>query len=221
MHRTHMEELKEFTSDILYENYRTEKLTAMGIQQDPSVFKEVKYVISLMDKWLVVSHIISICIALCKRWRRSAQLTSKSCPRWKPRWEQYSKPRCKKRSKSWSTPKKRQVLQCKTCGDWIQLYLSLFISLHTIALCSSQANEGSSRKATSRVGGEETPSRVWPTHHPRESSQEARLHLQQVMIYRLLSHRCYRYGNNNYTKHISGYPYSSHTLNNALLLFVQ
>lgn len=105
--------------------------------------------------------------------------------------------------------------------DGIQLYLSLFISLHTIALCSSQANEGSSRKATSRVGGEETPSRVWPTHHPRESSKEARLHLQQVMIYRLLSHRCYRYGNNNYTKHISGYPYSSHTLNNALLLSVQ
>ncbi|KAI9302200.1 Septin-domain-containing protein [Cunninghamella echinulata] len=39
--RTHMEELKEFTNDVLYENYRTEKLTAMGIQQDPSVFKEV------------------------------------------------------------------------------------------------------------------------------------------------------------------------------------
>lgn len=48
MLRTHMEELKEYTSDILYENYRTEKLTAMGIQQDPSVFKEVKYVI-IMD----------------------------------------------------------------------------------------------------------------------------------------------------------------------------
>ncbi|ORX53935.1 Septin [Hesseltinella vesiculosa] len=39
--RTHMEELKEFTNNILYENYRTEKLQAMGIQQDPSVFKEV------------------------------------------------------------------------------------------------------------------------------------------------------------------------------------
>ncbi|KAI8369097.1 Septin-domain-containing protein [Choanephora cucurbitarum] len=39
--RTHMEELKEYTNDVLYENYRTEKLTAMGIQQDPSVFKEV------------------------------------------------------------------------------------------------------------------------------------------------------------------------------------
>ncbi|KAI8389292.1 Septin-domain-containing protein [Blakeslea trispora] len=39
--RTHMEELKEYTNDVLYENYRTEKLTSMGIQQDPSVFKEV------------------------------------------------------------------------------------------------------------------------------------------------------------------------------------
>ncbi|CDH56206.1 septin [Lichtheimia corymbifera JMRC:FSU:9682] len=39
--RTHMEELKEYTNDVLYENYRTEKLTAMGIQQDPTVFKEV------------------------------------------------------------------------------------------------------------------------------------------------------------------------------------
>ncbi|CDH50468.1 septin [Lichtheimia corymbifera JMRC:FSU:9682] len=39
--RTHMEELKEYTNDVLYENYRTEKLQAMGIQQDPSVFKEV------------------------------------------------------------------------------------------------------------------------------------------------------------------------------------
>ncbi|RUS25686.1 Septin-domain-containing protein [Jimgerdemannia flammicorona] len=39
--RTHMEELKEYTNDVLYENYRTEKLMAMGIQQDPSVFKEV------------------------------------------------------------------------------------------------------------------------------------------------------------------------------------
>jgi septin 7 len=36
-----MEELKEYTNDVLYENYRTEKLSAMGIQQDPSVFKEV------------------------------------------------------------------------------------------------------------------------------------------------------------------------------------
>ncbi|BFZ56340.1 Cell division control protein 3 [Savitreella phatthalungensis] len=39
--RTHMEELKDHTRNTLYENYRTEKLTAMGITQDPSVFKEV------------------------------------------------------------------------------------------------------------------------------------------------------------------------------------
>ena len=49
-----MEELKEYTSDILYENYRTEKLTAMGIQQDPSVFKEVKYV----NHWLVKTCVL-------------------------------------------------------------------------------------------------------------------------------------------------------------------
>jgi len=39
--RTHMEELKEHTNNALYENYRSEKLTAMGVAQDPSVFKEV------------------------------------------------------------------------------------------------------------------------------------------------------------------------------------
>lgn len=39
--RTHMEELKEHTNNSLYENYRTEKLTAMGVAQDPSVFKEI------------------------------------------------------------------------------------------------------------------------------------------------------------------------------------
>ena len=39
--RTHMEELKEHTNHALYENYRTEKLTTMGVAQDPTVFKEV------------------------------------------------------------------------------------------------------------------------------------------------------------------------------------
>jgi septin 7 len=39
--RTHMEELKEHTNNMLYENYRSEKLIAMGVDQDPSVFKEV------------------------------------------------------------------------------------------------------------------------------------------------------------------------------------
>ena len=36
-----MEELKKHTNDALYENYRSEKLTAIGVAQDPSVFKEV------------------------------------------------------------------------------------------------------------------------------------------------------------------------------------
>lgn len=39
--RTHMEELKETTSNTLYENYRSDKLVQMGVNQDPSVFKEV------------------------------------------------------------------------------------------------------------------------------------------------------------------------------------
>jgi septin 7 len=36
-----MEELKEYTNDVLYENYRSDKLVSTGVQQDPSVFKEV------------------------------------------------------------------------------------------------------------------------------------------------------------------------------------
>lgn len=40
--RTHMEELREHTNDVLYENYRTDKLRAMGVAQDESVFKETK-----------------------------------------------------------------------------------------------------------------------------------------------------------------------------------
>lgn len=40
--RTHMEELREYTNDTLYENYRTEKLKSMGVSQDESVFKETK-----------------------------------------------------------------------------------------------------------------------------------------------------------------------------------
>jgi septin 7 len=39
-----MEELKEKTSDVLYENYRSDKLMSMGVEQDQTVFKEVKYV---------------------------------------------------------------------------------------------------------------------------------------------------------------------------------
>ncbi|KAJ1310191.1 hypothetical protein OPQ81_006935 [Rhizoctonia solani] len=39
--RTYMEELREHTNLVLYENYRSEKLLAMGVTQDHSVFKEV------------------------------------------------------------------------------------------------------------------------------------------------------------------------------------
>ncbi|WWD21388.1 hypothetical protein CI109_105873 [Kwoniella shandongensis] len=38
--RTHMEELREHTNDVLYENYRTDKLKAMGVSQDETVFRE-------------------------------------------------------------------------------------------------------------------------------------------------------------------------------------
>jgi len=43
--RTYMEELREYTNDVLYENWRTEKLLTMGVAQDSSVFKEIKYVV--------------------------------------------------------------------------------------------------------------------------------------------------------------------------------
>ncbi|KAF8140340.1 Septin-domain-containing protein [Boletus edulis] len=39
--RTYMEELREYTNDVLYENWRTEKLLSMGVAQDSSVFREV------------------------------------------------------------------------------------------------------------------------------------------------------------------------------------
>ncbi|KAL0951318.1 hypothetical protein HGRIS_008024 [Hohenbuehelia grisea] len=39
--RTYMEELREYTNDVLYENWRTEKLISMGVAQDSSVFKEI------------------------------------------------------------------------------------------------------------------------------------------------------------------------------------
>lgn len=38
--RSNLEELKESTADKLYENYRTDKLLKMGIEQDNTVFKE-------------------------------------------------------------------------------------------------------------------------------------------------------------------------------------
>jgi septin 7 len=45
--RTYMEELREYTNDVLYENWRTEKLLSMGVAQDSTVFKEIKCVTNL------------------------------------------------------------------------------------------------------------------------------------------------------------------------------
>jgi septin 7 len=42
--RTFMEELRERTDQVLYENWRSQKLLSMGVPQDSSVFKEIKYV---------------------------------------------------------------------------------------------------------------------------------------------------------------------------------
>ncbi|KAK9480150.1 Septin-domain-containing protein [Lipomyces japonicus] len=39
--KNYTEELKEYTNEVLYENYRTSKLLALGILQNQSVFKEV------------------------------------------------------------------------------------------------------------------------------------------------------------------------------------
>ncbi|KAJ7352296.1 putative cell division control protein CDC3 [Mycena albidolilacea] len=39
--RTNMEELREHTNDVLFEAWRTERLLAMGIAQDPTVFEEI------------------------------------------------------------------------------------------------------------------------------------------------------------------------------------
>lgn len=38
---SHLEELREKTANVLYENYRTEKLSSMGIKQDTSVFRDI------------------------------------------------------------------------------------------------------------------------------------------------------------------------------------
>lgn len=43
--RTHMEELREVTQEVLYERYREEKLLGMGVSQDDTVFKEIKCVL--------------------------------------------------------------------------------------------------------------------------------------------------------------------------------
>ncbi|KAF9270172.1 septin AspB [Marasmius fiardii PR-910] len=48
--RTFMEELREYTNNVLYENWRTEKLISMGVTQDSSVFKEVNPALRLQEE---------------------------------------------------------------------------------------------------------------------------------------------------------------------------
>ncbi|KAK0198209.1 cell division control/GTP binding protein [Armillaria mellea] len=48
--RTYMEELREYTNDVLYENWRTEKLLSMGVAQDSTVFKEINPAARLQEE---------------------------------------------------------------------------------------------------------------------------------------------------------------------------
>jgi septin 7 len=48
--RTHMEDLKQHTTDVLYERYRSEKLLSMGVVQDPVVFQEVNPIIKMEEE---------------------------------------------------------------------------------------------------------------------------------------------------------------------------
>jgi len=48
--RTNMEELREHTNDVLYENWRSEKLVSMGVVQDSSVFREVNPAAKLAEE---------------------------------------------------------------------------------------------------------------------------------------------------------------------------
>ncbi|KIY50560.1 Septin [Fistulina hepatica ATCC 64428] len=48
--RTYMEELREYTNEVLYENWRTEKLINMGVPQDPSVFREINPAARLQEE---------------------------------------------------------------------------------------------------------------------------------------------------------------------------
>lgn len=48
--RTYMEELREKTDSVLYEKWRSEKLLVSGVQQDPSVFKEINPTVRLAEE---------------------------------------------------------------------------------------------------------------------------------------------------------------------------
>jgi septin 7 len=81
--RTYMEELREYTNDVLYENWRTEKLLSMGVAQDSSVFKEIKY--GIVDFFLFCRLLRLIVVAPPCACRKSAFFTKPSLPRWRPR----------------------------------------------------------------------------------------------------------------------------------------
>jgi septin family protein len=81
--RTYMEELREYTNDVLYENWRTEKLLSMGVAQDSSVFKEIKYgTVDFFPLYLILPSIVIVRPCAC---RKSACSTKPNWPRWKPR----------------------------------------------------------------------------------------------------------------------------------------
>jgi len=48
--RTYMEELREHTNNVLYENWRSEKLLEMGVAQDSTVFKEVNPAVKAQEE---------------------------------------------------------------------------------------------------------------------------------------------------------------------------
>ncbi|KAJ7220226.1 Septin [Mycena pura] len=51
--RTHMEALRARTADVLYETWRTQRLLAMGVVQDPSVFEETSPVERMREERLM------------------------------------------------------------------------------------------------------------------------------------------------------------------------
>lgn len=90
--RTHMEELKEHTSKVLYENYRSEKLLSMGVTQDHSVFKEVKSVSFSLFIDVGDNMSLTMCFFLSslqtvrrRRWQKKEHYMKLNSVRWKLR----------------------------------------------------------------------------------------------------------------------------------------
>ena len=81
--RTHMEELREHTTGELYENYRSEKLLGMGVTQDHSVFKEIKYVQCCLALMIHLTELVNV--ALQPSPLRRGRFMTPSSPRWRPR----------------------------------------------------------------------------------------------------------------------------------------